>query len=149
MLSLHGACRYERAERFENERQKRCRKEEANAAQLTEKAFQKWQVSPSNERCRWCCGLVVLLLIIFGPLFYFSTSAVIGQREPLLVKGARVQLDVRFKSNFTVNEYTLWSSSSATILPGLPVRDTFDSMGTELDKKNKSNIRSTLDKTYT
>lgn len=149
------ACRYEKGAWYDKQRQKHRRNGAADAAQPTKEAFQRWQARPSNERCRWCCGLFGLLLIIFGPLFYFSTSAVIGQRKPLLVEGVRLRLDVRSKAGScarpdadgcTVDEYTLWSSSSATITG---VQDTFDPMGPLLDHNKVNAIKATLHEKYT
>jgi hypothetical protein len=109
----------------------------------------------SNERCRWCLGLVVLLVVLFGPLFYFSTFTVIGTRKPLLVEGVRLTLDVRAKAGScdrpdadgcSVSEYTIWSSSAANITT---VLDTYDPMGSHITYTTSKAIKGTLSESYT
>ena len=143
-------CRYEKQEGFEKKRQ------DGDDDALE----QKWKTSPQNERCRWCCGLVVLVIVLWGPLFAYSSSDILGSRKPARVEGVHVQLDVRALAGAcdrpdpdgcTVDTYTLWSSSSAK-LAGITSKASmygpFQSLAEQASTKTNS-IQKQLEETYT
>ena len=101
----------------------------------------------------------MLLLAIWGPLFYYSTSDVLGQTKPARVEGVHVQLDVRALAGVcdrpdldpdgcTVDTYTLWSSSSAKFSPVVDKDDMYGRFQTEDEIRQRKNIQGRLEENY-
>ena len=130
-------------------------------AQVDTKTFeQTWKVSARNERCRWCCGLVMLVIVLWGPLFAFSSSDILGQRKSARVEGVHIQLDVRAvagdcnrpdTNGCTVDTYTLWSTTSAKLQGITSAADMYGPFQSTIEQSNRATniIRRQLDQTYT
>lgn len=130
-------------------------------AQIDTKTFeQTWKVSARNERCRWCCGLVMLVIVLWGPLFAFSSSDILGQRKSARVEGVHIQLDVRAvagdcnrpdTNGCTVDTYTLWSTTSAKLQGITSAADMYGPFQSTIEQSNRATniIRRQLDQTYT
>lgn len=121
---------------------------------------QTWKVSARNERCRWCCGLVMLVIVLWGPLFAYSSSDILGQRKSARVEGVRIQLDVRAVAGdcnrpdpdgCTVDTYTLWSTTSAKLRGITSAADMYGPFQSTIEQSNRatSRIQRQLDQTYT
>ena len=134
--SCNGPCRYEKAEEKKAEA-------ESDQDDASESPKQRWKASLTSGKCPACCFLFALILLIWGPLFMFSSSDVLGQRAPNLVEGVELDLQVRAQSGAclrpdpdgcTSDTYTLWSSSSATIKSA----NAYGMCGAYLDKPTKN-----------
>ena len=147
-----ASCRYEKREQYE-------KKMKADAA-IDKELEQKWKASMQNARCKWYFGLFILVVLLWGPLFMYSSSDIFGQRKPAFVEGVHVQLEVRSLAGVcdrpdpdgcTADTYTLGSSSSAK-LSGITGKadmyGPFQSLKTQADTKTNS-IQKQLEETYT
>ena len=147
--------RYEKQEQIEQERKGEEKKQED-----TKPYEQTWKVSAQNERCKWCCGLVLLVIVLWGPLFAYSSSDILGQRKSARVEGVHVQLDVRALAGdcnrpdpdgCTVDTYTLWSTKSAKLRGITSAADMYGPFQSKLEQSNRATnrIQRQLEETYT
>ena len=107
-------------------------------------APKEWKASMSNGKCLPGCGLIGLVVVLWGPLFIFSTSDIFGSRTANLVHGVSLQFEVRVLTGkcerdasgvlsagaassawCTVDTYTLWASTSAEIRSITSANDLF------------------------
>jgi hypothetical protein len=164
--NLRLSCyRYEKQEQMEKEQKAEEEKhsqavaDDQNTRDAAKPFEQAWKASPQNERCRWCCGLVCLVIVLWGPLFAYSSSDILGQRKSARVEGVRVQLDVRALAGdcnrpdpdgCTVDTYTLWSTNSAKLRGITTAADMYGPFQSNVEQSNRATnrIQQQLEETY-